>query len=382
MTSRPNAHRSGCRVARRSWSVSPLVVGAMVTLACQRIPPPPSVASAVSEVLRVLSVDSGRVGVVGLEPAPDSAGELGIILAGKLSPNAGTIVLLDAVHPQIKVYEARGRLLHAWQPPGFDRDRGPDITTLAVSDSTILLASFGKKTVGLYSHSGRIVHHPEALSINVLAGIALTNGWWLLYGPRSGEELRRPWIHCAQLRHGAGAKVESGFPEIVRGSFGIGFPYSLTAMGNSAIVEHRRPDGGATFVRATCGGNAMPSGLSVQVLADSFAGTPYQNQHGPHLLAGMAAVGNSWLIMSQSMDGGVGRTLLRMRDPFGRERRVAEFATSLSVLDSRQGHGLLIGAVDPWPHVLFIPHALVARQLGPHSASGSSVAASSSSSGR
>jgi hypothetical protein len=365
MTSRPNAHGPGCRVGWRSWSVSPLVVGAMVALACQRIPPIPPVTSAASEVSRVLTADSGTVGVVGLEPAPDSAGELGVILAGKLSPNPGTIVLLDAVHPQIKVYEARGRLLHAWQPAGFDRDRGSGATTLAVSDSAILLASFGEKTVGLYTHSGGIIHYPEALSINVLAGVALTNGWWLLYGPRSGNELRRQWIHCAKLRHGAGAKVESGFSETVGGGFGIGFPYSLTAMGNSAIVEHRRPDGGVAFVRATCGDDGVQSGLSVQVLANSFAGTPYRDQHGPHLPAGMAALGNSWLIMSQSMDAGAGRTLLRMRDPSGRERRVAEFATSISLLDSRQGHGLLIGAADPWPHVLFIPHALVARQLGP-----------------
>jgi hypothetical protein len=286
-------------------------------------------------------------------------GEVGFVVAARMTEGARHVVVLDGAPPYVKVYGHDGGLHAAFMRKGGGPGELEAPAALATSGDTAILVADARGGLSVFDLEGRLKQHTPSLGIVPLAAAAGCDGGWMLYGPLVAGAAAPAWLHDVRLAAG-GAEVHSSLRDsLPEKGIGIGLAYGLVGDGRTLVLRH---DAGSAVYARRCGTaaprlvfrtNAARAGREV-----GQAGEGRQITHvarGTRMLAGMAEVAGGVVLADVFAGGG---TELVLHAPGRTATRRLSGAWFLR--DSGPG-GVLVSTDDPEPRLFVLRPAAFER---------------------
>jgi hypothetical protein len=296
-------------------------------------------------------------------------GVLAVVTAARITPDARHVVVLDAVPPFVKVFDGEGKLYSAFLRKGGGPGEATFPTALAtLGDSLILIADVSQR-LSVYDLRGKLVSAISGAGILPLAAVGGCDDQWLVYGPRTqaAAPYRRgeaSWLHRIPQGATRADQVSSFFQDSMPpGRIGLGLPYGLVVDGTTAVLRHEHGDV-PSLVSWSCGESEprvrpLPGAIrrSVDEANGSERGTKTIHiRPGNRSQAGVAAV-EAGVVVSDFVAVGNGADYTELRLVGTEGVRAVRIPGVYVLRDSRAGVGVLVGAVEPVPHLFMVREA-------------------------
>ncbi|HKP75400.1 MAG TPA: hypothetical protein VJT67_07630 [Longimicrobiaceae bacterium] len=290
---------------------------------------------------------------------PVGRGEIGFVVAARMTDGARHVVVLDAVPPFVKVFDRQGHLRAAFARKGAGPGEVEAPSALAASGDTAILVADARGGLSVFDLDGRLKWRSRPLGIVPLALAPGCGGGWTLYGPAVTRARSPAWLHDLQ---------PSGDSAVLRGTLqdslpaegvGIGLAYGLVRGPAGLVLRH---DAGHAVYARGCG--ALAPSLLFQTPArgsrgEIRSGEGRQVTHAPpgtRAVAGIAEVAGGWVLADVFAGGGT-ELVLHRRGGATRTRRVRG---EWFLRDSGPG-GVLVSTDDPDPRLYVLRPAAFER---------------------
>lgn len=311
------------------------------------MPPDSKVAA---DMTPLLEQSAGQEGRIGLSDASRPEAELGIVVAGRLSPNGRVMALLDAVEPAVKIFDRKGNYLGGFGRA--DRDRGifRNSPVLALSDSLVLVSDPSSDRMAAFGFDGRLLALIDSIPFDPLAATSMKNGMWLFYGPSKApaEQSTASWLHCASLSGSRLAHVSSAYPAPASAKARYGGVQGIVRNGEGATVYDRYAKS-PVMLHVEC-----PLTGTISVTQEAVHATTPASQEGQRggAFAGIGYVGEH-VVLGRARAGSTELTALNVNG------RSVAYRNTVLILDGPSGDALMLLVSNPMPHVLLVRDSLL-----------------------
>ncbi len=303
----------------------------------------------------------------GLEPQTLPTAELGILHAGRISPDGESIVLLDAMEHYIKVFRRDGTLRSSFGQEGAGPGKLRRPSAIAVSDEEILVITGGSGQISIFGYDGNLLRTIPHQGSFIEATAACGSGW-VIYGPigkssRSSEPEVAVWLHLITRSEDGSYLLTSAFSDSLPKTLRYRAGNRIIAIKDGAIVHHdgrnrsmllrvRCPDAAGEFrVEPLSSGRPNPN---LNSHGQTFVLSPDNPQMGIAAVSDMIAVadivsGTSALTRIQLLKGVAAARELWLDQPY-------------MLLDSRPDVGVLLSSNEPVPQALLVEPQAIFQQ--------------------
>ncbi len=208
---------------------------------------------------------------MGEDPQLDARFEVGVPVAGAVSPSGTQIAILDAVAPHLRLLDRNGQPRDAYLGDTLTSTQPrPSLSSIGLGEKTALVGDAAARALLLIDLTTHHVQLADSLGIRPFGALAFTDSTFVVYGPDAGDgESAQPrWFHCVSWSTRSG---ERSRPRI-RSSEALATHYdsvrtqmtaSLSRVGESALMIHRTAEG-PVLVRVGC----LDDSAKVEKVAD------------------------------------------------------------------------------------------------------------------
>ncbi len=341
------------------------------TLACgDRDASPGPTAAGGREVIDVSASLEALLGSgvrIGAQVDPGSEAEAFLrIQDAQFTPDGRSIVVLDASPPFVRVFNRDGSLETAFVPRGGGPGEAEFPGALAVSSDRLLLLELGRAS--LLTLEGALIED-RAISFWPTAAARGCGDDFLAYGPGAYRDDDIVWLRSfrtleetpASILQGASPAEVSAYRERATGGSS-----RLARAGGLAALHHDARDPPETLT-LSCPGNRMSAVDTVPEFREPVAGSAQhvaggaavQLRRGTHQFTGTAIL-NRMPIVSASLIGESGTHFI----PVDQAAPALYTRSRVALLDAQPGHGVLLEAYGPVPHIVVVDYDAFVRALG------------------